>query len=144
MIRQFPASFRKNTVIRKILSCALPDADNWTLTIMLHKANKNYKDGCLLGCSAVWTDFSLSTFQSSVLPPSSGRWWWPDDGGSTDLWNVGKLIAVYMALHPRRQPSSYSPPWEPQITPNKNGDVSQPSYPRNMLFCNEADMNSLS
>jgi hypothetical protein len=28
----------------------------------------------------------------------------PDDGGSTDLWNVGKLTAVYTALQPRRQP----------------------------------------
>jgi hypothetical protein len=32
----------------------------------------------------------------------------PDDGGSTDLWNVGKLIPVYTALQPRRQPSSTS------------------------------------
>jgi hypothetical protein len=32
--------------------------------------------------------------------------WRYDDGGSTDLWNVGKLIPVYMALHPRKQ--SYS------------------------------------
>jgi hypothetical protein len=30
----------------------------------------------------------------------------PDDGGSTDLWNVGKLIPVYRALQPRRRPSS--------------------------------------
>jgi hypothetical protein len=30
----------------------------------------------------------------------------PDDGGSTDLWNVGKLIPVYTVLQPRRQPSS--------------------------------------
>jgi hypothetical protein len=32
-----------------------------------------------------------------------------------DLWNVGKLLPDYMALQPRRQPSLYSPPWEPQI-----------------------------
>jgi hypothetical protein len=31
------------------------------------------------------------------------------DGGSTDRWNAGKLISVYMALQARRQPSSYSP-----------------------------------
>jgi hypothetical protein len=30
----------------------------------------------------------------------------PDDGGSTDLWNFGRLLPVYMALQPRRQPSS--------------------------------------
>jgi hypothetical protein len=38
-----------------------------------------------------------------------------DDGGSKDLWNFGKLLPDYTALQPRRQPSSYSPPWEPQI-----------------------------
>jgi hypothetical protein len=39
----------------------------------------------------------------------------PDDGGSKHLWNVGKLLSDYTVLQPRRQPSSYSPPWEPQI-----------------------------
>jgi hypothetical protein len=39
----------------------------------------------------------------------------PDDGGRKDLWNVGKLLPDYTVLQPRRQPSSYSPPWEPQI-----------------------------
>jgi hypothetical protein len=47
---------------------------------------------------------------------SNGQWaHCPDDGSNTDLWNVGKLIPVYMVLQPRRQPSSYSPLWEPQI-----------------------------
>jgi hypothetical protein len=41
-----------------------------------------------------------------------------DDGGSKDLWNVGKLLPDYMALQPTRQPSSYSPPWEPKILLN--------------------------
>jgi hypothetical protein len=36
----------------------------------------------------------------------------PDDGGSKD---VGKLLPDYTALQPRRQPSLYSPPWEPQV-----------------------------
>jgi hypothetical protein len=27
-------------------------------------------------------------------------------------WNVGKLLPDYTVQHPRRQPSSYSPPWE--------------------------------
>jgi hypothetical protein len=40
----------------------------------------------------------------------------PDDGGSKHLWNVGKLLPDYTAQQPRRQPSSYSPPWEPQIS----------------------------
>jgi hypothetical protein len=29
-----------------------------------------------------------------------------DHGGNTDPWNVGKLIPVYIALQPRRKPSS--------------------------------------
>jgi hypothetical protein len=32
----------------------------------------------------------------------------PDDGGSKDLWNVGKLLPDYTALQPRRQPYSDS------------------------------------
>jgi hypothetical protein len=43
----------------------------------------------------------------------------PDNGGSKDLWNVGKLLPDYTALQPRRQQSSYSPPWEPQILLNE-------------------------
>jgi hypothetical protein len=39
----------------------------------------------------------------------------PDDGGSKYLWNVDKLLPDYTVLQPRRQQSSYSPPWEPQI-----------------------------
>jgi hypothetical protein len=31
------------------------------------------EDGCLLGCSSMYTGISLPTFQRSVLPPSSGR-----------------------------------------------------------------------
>jgi hypothetical protein len=41
----------------------------------------------------------------------------PDDGGSKHLWNVGKLLPDHTAHYPRRQPSSYSPQWEPQISP---------------------------
>jgi hypothetical protein len=59
------------------------------------------EDGCLLGCSAVWSGRSLPTR--------------PDDGGSKVLWNVGKLLPDYTVLQSRRQPFSYSPPWEPQI-----------------------------
>jgi hypothetical protein len=36
----------------------------------------------------------------------------PDDGGSSNLWNVGLLQRDYTALHPRRLSSSYSPQWD--------------------------------
>jgi hypothetical protein len=40
----------------------------------------------------------------------------PDDGGSTNLWNVGRHSIKNTALHPRRFWASYSPPWEPEIS----------------------------
>jgi hypothetical protein len=40
----------------------------------------------------------------------------PDDGGSKHLWIVSKLLPVYTAQHPRRHSSSYSPPWDPEIS----------------------------
>jgi hypothetical protein len=40
----------------------------------------------------------------------------PDDEGSKHLWNVGKILVDYTAQLPGRQSSSYSPPWEHQIS----------------------------
>jgi hypothetical protein len=40
----------------------------------------------------------------------------PDDGGSKHIWNVGKRLPDYAAQQPRRQPSSYLPPWEHKIS----------------------------
>jgi hypothetical protein len=42
----------------------------------------------------------------------------PDDGSSKHLWNVGQFLWDYTAQHPRRQSSSYSPPWGPKISQN--------------------------
>jgi hypothetical protein len=39
-----------------------------------------------------------------------------DNGGSKQLWNVSKLLPYCTAQQPKRQPSSYSPPWEPEIS----------------------------
>jgi hypothetical protein len=39
----------------------------------------------------------------------------PDGRVSTHLWNVGKHVFDYTAVHPRRLSTSYSPPWEPEI-----------------------------
>jgi hypothetical protein len=54
----------------------------------------------------------LQTLEQVSVPRESFR---PDDGGSKDLWNVGKLIPDNTVLQPRIQPSLKSPPWEPQI-----------------------------
>jgi hypothetical protein len=52
----------------------------------------------------------------------------PDDGASKHLWNVCKLLPDYTAQQLRRQPSSYLPPWEPQISLRyHNGFVSEVS-----------------
>jgi hypothetical protein len=39
-------------------------------------------------------------------------WRW----GRKYVWNVGELLAYYTAQHPRRQPFSYSPWWESEIS----------------------------
>jgi hypothetical protein len=41
----------------------------------------------------------------------------PGDGGSKHIWNVGQFLKDCTAQHLRRQPSSYSSPWEPEISP---------------------------
>jgi hypothetical protein len=40
----------------------------------------------------------------------------PDDLGSKLLWSVGQYLPDYTVLHPRRQPSSNSSPWQPWIS----------------------------
>jgi hypothetical protein len=40
---------------------------------------------------------------------------YPYDGGRNHLWNVRKFLSDYTA-QPIRQSSSYSPPWEPEIS----------------------------
>jgi hypothetical protein len=52
----------------------------------------------------------------AVAPRSLVKIHRPDDGGSKHLWNVSKLLPDYTAQQPRRQPSSYSTPWEPKIS----------------------------
>jgi len=38
----------------------------------------------------------------------------PEDGGSTDLWNVGILLQRYTVSQIRRPRLEASPPWKPQ------------------------------
>jgi hypothetical protein len=61
----------------------------------------------------VWWKF---TNVLEVLAASIVRTRGPDDGGNKNLWNVGKLVPDYKARQPSRRPSSYSSPWEPQIS----------------------------
>jgi hypothetical protein len=92
-------------------------------------SNYMFKDNRLLGCSAMQAGMILPAFQRSLLPPSSRR-----PPGCRDLWNAGKLIPVYMALQPRRQPSSYSLPWEPQTLLNCVSYLLQQLVTLHLLF----------
>jgi hypothetical protein len=75
---------------------------------------------CLVSYRLVYTD---STFYQIFLRSKFRFVFWdvlpchrPDDGGSTYLWNVGRQL-FYTAVHPRRQIwTSYSPPWELEIS----------------------------
>jgi hypothetical protein len=61
----------------------------------------------------VWnkfTDFSEVLFASRISD------YHPDIGCKNHLWNIGKLLTDFTAQRPRRQKSSYSPPWEPKIS----------------------------
>jgi hypothetical protein len=65
-------------------------------------------------CS-VWSLLSVHSVLSQTKHQNISRIWGshggdkddrPDDGGSKDLWNVGKLLSDYTALQPRREQSS--------------------------------------
>jgi hypothetical protein len=69
-----------------------------------------------------WNSFLLITIQEKLQFVTLVQFDYllgdrPDDGGSKHIWSVGKLLPDYTAQHPRRQSSSYSPPWEPEISP---------------------------
>jgi hypothetical protein len=79
--------------------------------------------GSRTGCAAVssqqnfltvWWKFHLVLhFQQTFRARLIHR---PEDGGSMHLWNVGILQRDYRTLYPRKLSSSYSPPWEPEIS----------------------------
>jgi hypothetical protein len=46
----------------------------------------------------------VEVYAASIIRASSTHH--PDDGGSKDLWNVGKLLPDYTELQPKRQPPS--------------------------------------
>jgi hypothetical protein len=60
----------------------------------------------------------LSTSVSYTKPPSSGR---PDDGGSKNLWNVGKFSPDYTSQQSRRQKSSHSQMFDYKWYQSMNG-----------------------
>jgi hypothetical protein len=56
-------------------------------------------------CCFTQRRIKLSRIRGSHGGEYEDRWRCPDDGGSKDLWNVGKLLPDYTVLQPRRQQS---------------------------------------
>jgi hypothetical protein len=71
---------------------------------------------CLPGCGPLWSDRYWLVFQRSLLPPSetsvsiyhTTQCCVPEDRHDRSVCTID-----YTMLRPRRQPSSYSSPWEP-------------------------------
>jgi hypothetical protein len=83
--------WRKDTIIDKeFVPVLIQDRQTWTPFISK---------------TVVWYEF---TDVSEVLDTSIFR--------AMRFWNVGKLLPDYTAQQPKRQPSSYFPPWEPEIS----------------------------
>jgi hypothetical protein len=90
------------------------------LTILLHvllkqwpleRPRRRLEDNIKMDLKGIEYE-GVDWYAASIIGAMSHR---RDDGGSKDLWNVGKLLPDYTVLQPRTQPSSYSPPREPQI-----------------------------
>jgi hypothetical protein len=58
--------------------------------------------------------YHISVFQEFLLPPSSE--WWLMMEAAKFLWNDGKLLPHSVLQQPKRQPFSYSLPWQPKIS----------------------------
>jgi hypothetical protein len=73
-------------------------------------------------CSLHGSDERLEETKITVLwgiaPCSMVEFYWRFSGTCNlhRLWNVCKHLPYYTAQHTRRQSSSYSPPWEPEIS----------------------------
>jgi hypothetical protein len=74
-------------------------------------AEEAFWDACTL--HSVWMSASLSALRAPEMLLNQVSQ--PDDGGSKLLWNAGHCRQCCMLQHPRRRPSSYSWPSEPEI-----------------------------
>jgi hypothetical protein len=72
---------------------------------------------CFKGAYCLYHQDTMPCFPILKPVPRSQLAQCPDDGGSKRFWNVDKLLPDYTVQEPRRQSSSYSLPWEPEISP---------------------------
>jgi hypothetical protein len=110
--RQYPELAFRHWVETWKLSLRIAGNTVW----IVNKVLQYDVQSSILGYTAVKND-CRPTFQRCVLNP----WLIPDDGGSTRLWNVGRQ-SFYTAVYPRRQLwTSYSTPWELEISQGSPG-----------------------
>jgi hypothetical protein len=62
----------------------------------------------------------------------------PIDRGIKHIRNISKRLLAYTALQPRRQSSSYSPPWEPEILQQLNSFLRFCRW-QNQVFCAQSE-----
>jgi hypothetical protein len=110
--QQLVIKFKKSTL--EVRRSVVTPSDASVITDTSGNVNiTNYRteDDCLLGRCVMWSGRYCPTFQWRFLPSSSGPW-----RGSKHPWNVSQYLPDYTVQHPRRQPSSYSSPWEPEMS----------------------------
>jgi hypothetical protein len=67
----------------------------------------------VLACCVVQPRLNCKGFECAYSFHRQGS---PGDRGSKHLWNVGQYLLECTAQHSWRQSSSYSPPWEPEVS----------------------------
>jgi hypothetical protein len=86
----------------------------------------NYYSSFILQKATIWLKNSNITTVRNKYVDEAAIWFlrtravFIHTASSKHLLNVGKLLPDYTEQHPKRQSSSYSPPWEPEISPSIN------------------------
>jgi hypothetical protein len=91
---------------------------------LLHPHNQITGFKIICGLVTVFRDVALCCLVE-IYDFSNDR---PDDGGSKHLWNVCQFVQDCKAQQPRRQPSSYSTPWEPEVSPSLDSVPTAATY----------------
>jgi hypothetical protein len=105
-IRQLVLKVRPHTESKSFSRSHKPCLQFWKYHLVIIKKFRAFWD--VAPCSHVKVD---RRFRGAYCLHHQG-----DDRGSTHLWNVGPLQRDYTALHPRKPKTSYSPPWEPEVS----------------------------
>jgi hypothetical protein len=102
------------TVFWDIAPCSLVEVDRRLRGAYFFHHQGLMMEAASTSETSVYFKEAASTSETSVYFKQAS--WGPDDGGSNHLWNVGIYQWDYTALYTRRLSSSYSPPWEPEMS----------------------------